>query len=90
MSMPRNARELLTIPAILSKMHVFRPNLSESGAQTVVTMMLNTDIMTVKNAADEGKRAERMLTPIAFKISMRSLASLGRHGVCGKDEEVSG
>ena len=51
------------MPAILSKIHVFRPNLSESGAQTVVTMMLRTEIMTVKSAAEDGSRADRMLTP---------------------------
>ena len=49
---------------MLSKIHVFRPSLSESGAQTVVTMMLKMDIMTVKRAAEEGRSAERMLTPM--------------------------
>ena len=60
----QTVKEQLTIPPILSKIHVFRPSLSESGAQAVVTMILSTDNMTVKRAADEGKRAERMLTPV--------------------------
>lgn len=63
----KNSERILTIPAMLSKIHVFRPSLSESGAQAVVTMILNTDIITVKKAADDGNRAERTLTPIGYQ-----------------------
>ena len=66
-------REMPTMPAILSKRHVFRPNLSERGAQAVVTMMLRMEIMTVKRAAEDGKRTDRMLTPRTNGFSMAGL-----------------
>ena len=67
---------------MLSKIHVFRPNLSDSGAQAVVTTMLNTDIITVRKAADEGKRAERMLTPMTPLCEYEILGMAQGSGSC--------
>ena len=50
------------IPAILRRMQVLRPILSDRGAQRVVINRLSPETATVRRAAEVGRRDERRLT----------------------------
>lgn len=54
--------DILPIPAMLSKMHVLRPSLSDNGAQTTVIIRLRQETSTVRRAAVVGRMVERSET----------------------------
>ncbi|EZF91596.1 hypothetical protein H113_07462 [Trichophyton rubrum MR1459] len=54
--------DMLPIPDILSKIHVFRPSLSDNGAQMTVMIRFRQDTRTVRRAAVVGRIVDRSET----------------------------